>query len=372
MKIAILGTRGIPNNYGGFEQCAQFLALGFVNHGHEVFVYNSHNHPFKEKVWEGVNIIHCFDPEHKLGTAGQFIYDLNCIRDSRKRKFDVILQLGYTSSSVWGWLLPRKPLICTNMDGLEWKRSKYPKPVQRFLRWAEKLAVRSSDRLIADSTGIQHYLNEKYHKNSAFIPYGAAIPFSDDLGRYQKLNLDNMKYYLLIARMEPENNIEKIIHGYLLAGSSYPLIIVGKLENKYARSLLNKYSTSSNVRFVGGIYDQHLLNSLRQHSLLYFHGHSVGGTNPSLLEAMASGCMICAHDNIFNNSVLGNDGMYFKDTKEIIAAIIDCDDLGKRQTMIDNNLEKIRSTYNWEKIIESYLLALNYDQSPKSYLSFTK
>jgi hypothetical protein len=101
LKIAILGTRGIPNNYGGFEQFAEYLSEGLTEKGHEIYVYSPHNHNYQEKEWRGVKIIHCFDPEYKVGTAGQFIYDLNCILDSRKRGFDIILQLGYTSSSVW-------------------------------------------------------------------------------------------------------------------------------------------------------------------------------------------------------------------------------------------------------------------------------
>src|SRR5690554_5028213 len=103
MKIAILGTRGIPNQYGGFEQCAQYLSEGLKKRGHSIYVYNSHEHPFKKDNWNGVNIIHKFDPEKNIGTAGQFIYDLNCILDCRQRNFDVILQLGYTSSSIWSF-----------------------------------------------------------------------------------------------------------------------------------------------------------------------------------------------------------------------------------------------------------------------------
>ena len=119
MKIAIIGTRGIPNYYGGFEQFAQYLAKGLTQKGFEVTVYNSHTHPYQKKTWNGVNIVHCKDLEYKMGTAGQFIYDLNCILDARKKQYDVILQLGYTSNSVWGWLLPKKTIVTTNMDGLE-------------------------------------------------------------------------------------------------------------------------------------------------------------------------------------------------------------------------------------------------------------
>ena len=133
MKIGILGTRGIPNYHGGFEQFAEYFSIYLAENNHEVYVYNSHSHPYQKKHFKGVNIIHCKDPENKMGTVGQFIYDFNCILDARKRNYDILLQLGYTSSSIWCKLLPPKTIVISNMDGLEWKRSKYPKMVQKFL-----------------------------------------------------------------------------------------------------------------------------------------------------------------------------------------------------------------------------------------------
>ena len=124
MRVAILGTRGIPNNYGGFEQLAQYLSEYLVSKQHEVWVFSSSAHPYKEKWWNGVHIIHCNDPEKTMGTTGQFIYDLNCVIQIRKLKPDIVLQLGYTSSSIWHWLIPPQSVLITNMDGLEWKRSK--------------------------------------------------------------------------------------------------------------------------------------------------------------------------------------------------------------------------------------------------------
>ena len=115
MKIGILGTRGIPNYHGGFEQFTEFFAIYAKAEGHEVYVYNSHSHPYKKENFKGVKIIHCYDPEGKIGTVGQFFYDLNCIIDARKRNFDVLLQLGYTSSSIWGWLLPKKAVIIASL-----------------------------------------------------------------------------------------------------------------------------------------------------------------------------------------------------------------------------------------------------------------
>src|SRR5450432_900655 len=125
LRIGISGTRGIPNHYGGFEQLAEYLSAGLAEKGHEVVVYNPHNHPYKEKRWKGVSIVHCYNPERITGTAGQFIYDLNCVMDARKRNFDVLLMLGYTSISVWERLFPKKSTIIFNMDGFEWKRKKY-------------------------------------------------------------------------------------------------------------------------------------------------------------------------------------------------------------------------------------------------------
>jgi len=209
MKIAIIGTRGIPNHYGGFEQFAEYLSQGLVQKGHTVTVYNSHKHPYQKSMWNGVNIIHCQDLEYKWGTIGQFVYDFNCIKDTRKRDYDIILQLGYTSSSVWGWLLPRgKSIVTTNMDGLEWKRSKFSKPVQRFLLYAEKLAIQTSDYLISDSIGIQQYIKDKYNKSSVFIPYGSNLFKFPEWPTIEKYKLQEYNYNMLIARLEPENSIE--------------------------------------------------------------------------------------------------------------------------------------------------------------------
>ena len=201
----------VTRGNGGFEQLAEHLSLGLINKGHEVFVYNSSKHPYKEKQWNGVNIIHCSDPEKTLGTFGQFIYDFNCILDSRKRMFDSILNLGYTSSSVWMRLFSKKVKVLTNMDGMEWKRSKYSNKVKFFLKHAERWAVKRSNVLVADSIAIQKYLNEKYKVNSEFIAYGAEIFDRPDETVLNQFDIKPLGYNMLIARMEPENNLEKII-----------------------------------------------------------------------------------------------------------------------------------------------------------------
>jgi glycosyltransferase involved in cell wall biosynthesis len=177
---------------------------------------------------------------------------------------------------------PKSSRNIINMDGLEWKRSKYNKLTQSFLKRAEKWAATYGNVLIADSIGIQDYLQKKYQKSSIYIPYGATIfdrPNSDTLVEWK---LDPQKYFLVIARMEPENNIEMIIEGFLDSAQPGPLVIVGNTNNRHGKYLRNKYKHPL-VVFAEGIYDQEKINNLRFFSRMYFHGHSVGGTNPSLL-----------------------------------------------------------------------------------------
>jgi len=354
MKIAILGTRGIPNHYSGFEQFAEFFSVFLVEKGHDVYVYNSHNHLYQEKTFNGVNIIHQYDPEYKLGTFGQFIYDYNCIMDSRKRDFDIILQLGYTSNSIWFFLLPKKPIIITNMDGLEWKRSKYSKPVQQFLKFAESLAVKSSDFLISDSLGIQKYIDSKYNVSSTYIAYGAKVFIDPNEKILKEYNVEKHNYNMIMARFEPENNIETILDGIVLAGHETTVLVLGNHKTKYGEYLKNKFKSFSPIRFIGAEFDINKLNNLRYFSNFYFHGHSVGGTNPSLLEAMASNAFIIAHDNHFNKAILKENGYYFSnpaDVKNILDTIKKNDNL----QLVQNNFDAIENEFNWDKINGEYL-----------------
>lgn len=355
MKIAILGTRGVPNYYGGFEQFAEFFSVYLANKGHEVYCYNSHNHPFQEKNFNGVHIIHQHDPEYKYGTFGQFVYDYNCIIDARKRDFDIILQLGYTSNSIWFFLMPKKAINIINMDGLEWKRSKYSWPVQQFLKVAEWLAAKSGDYLVADSLGIQSFLKKKYKKESTYIAYGAHLfdsPNDDVLKQYQ---VEPGNYNMIMARFEPENNLDMVLEGVALNNEDQtPILVIGKHETKYGAYLKDKFKNNSNIRFIGGVYNLEHLNNLRYYSNLYFHGHSVGGTNPSLLEAMASQAFIIAHNNDFNKGVLKENAYYFSnpsEVKKILNTIKKSDNLH----FIKNNYQAIANDFNWEKINGDYL-----------------
>jgi glycosyltransferase involved in cell wall biosynthesis len=354
MKIAIIGTRGIPNRYGGYEQFTEYISAGLSRKGHDITVYNPHTHPYKEKNWKGVTIIHRYDPENKIGSAGQFIYDLNCIRDAKKKDFDILLMLGYTSSSIWGSLYPKSPVIISNMDGLEWKRSKYSSMVRRFLKYAEKLAVKYSDYYIADSTAIQEYFMKTYQVEIEYIPYGAEILNNESPENLVAFNITPGNYYLLIARMEPENNIEMILDGFAASNTSKKFLVIGDTGNRFGKYLVNKFRDDGRIIFGGTVYDSKILHSLRFYSHLYFHGHSVGGTNPSLLEAMASRCIVATHENPFNKAVVGEDGYYFSNKEHVLSLVNSIDRGSIEERMITNNISKIRQTYNWDLIIDQY------------------
>lgn len=355
MKLGIIGTRGIPNHYGGFEQFAEYLAVFLVENNCEVFVYNSSNHPYQQKNYKGVQIIHCSDPEDKMGTVGQFIYDLNCILDTKKRNLDIILQLGYTSSSIWSLLFPKKPIIITNMDGLEWKRSKYTFFVRRFLKYAERLGVKYSDFLVSDSEGIKKYIDKKYNKNSKYIAYGSNIVNNADENVLEKFDVKKLNYNMLIARIEPENNVETILDGVVLSETNTPFLVVGNYKNNsFGKRLKQKYSKSNHIIFLGSIYDVNALNSLRYYCNLYFHGHSVGGTNPSLLEAMGSSNLIIAHNNIFNKAVLKENAYYFYCAEDVSFYLKTKNKLSET-VKIENNKDKIRNEFDINKINGNYL-----------------
>src|SRR6202012_3121229 len=354
LKIAILGTRGIPNHYGGFEHISEYVSAGLVKKGHSVTVYNSHNHPYTHGTWNGVKIQHCYDPEYLVGTAGQFIYDFNCLMDVRRKKFDVVLLMGYTSCSIWGKLYPKDSTIITNMDGLEWKRSKYSKKVQQFLKYPEGLAVKYSQFYISDSRVIKDYLEDKYDIHSQYIPYGADVFSEQEREQIDVTSAKKEDYFLLMARMEPENNIESILEGFNNSNSHRSFKVLGDTGNRFGQYIRHRFKNDERIQFKGAIFDTPKVRALQNNSYLYFHGHSVGGTNPSLLEAMASEALIAAHDNPFNKSVLHSDAFYFSNANDVRQIVETVQRKENERLMVNNNLRKIKSQFNWESIVDQY------------------
>ncbi|MBA4165971.1 MAG: DUF1972 domain-containing protein [Chitinophagaceae bacterium] len=352
LKIAIVGTRGVPNNYGGFEHIAGYLARGLVQKDHQVTVYNSSRHPYQQKEWHGVQIIHCFDPENLVGVAGQFVYDLNCILNARKKDYDIILMLGYTSSSIWGFLYPEDSIVINNMDGLEWKRSKYSGTVKTFLKFAEHLAVKSSSYQIADSPVIKQYLDNKYGIKCKYIPYGAELNPAKDEEVLQGFGVKQYQYYLLMARMEPENNIEMILDGFCLSGSGKKFVVIGNTVNHFGDRLRKKYKQNRQILFAGAVFDDRKTQSLTAFCSMYFHGHSVGGTNPSLLDVMGAKVPIAAHQNPFNSFLLKNNARYFNNAVEVARIIQDT--CLSSSAFANSNYATALNEFNWELVVDQY------------------
>lgn len=364
MKIAFISTRGIPNNYGGFEQFAEHISVGLAQRGHEVTVYSPHYHPYQEKEYKGVRIKHIYSPESWMGSSlGSFFYDYACLKDAlRNEHFDIIYEAGYTT------IIPayirfnvkaiKSPIFVTNMDGLEYKRAKFNKLVQKFVYWEEQMAVKYSQFLIADNMGIHDYYKEHFGRESKFLAYGANIYDNYSEEFLKEYGLERNQYLLIVARLEPENNLSMAIEGYIASEiyGKIPLVIVGKKNTPHGKHLVNTYSSYEHIRFTGGIYNFDKLNSLRYFSYAYFHGHSVGGTNPSLLEAMASECFILSHDNIFNKTVLGDNAIYYSDKDEVTNLLNKLEILirERKQLYTTNNLEVIRTQYSWEKLVEEH------------------
>ena len=328
----------------------------WVKAGHEVVVYTVSDHPEKISKYEGVTIRHIFNPENRLGLAGQFVYDLLCIIDVRRQNFDVILQLGYTTSGIWSFLWPKHKTV-TNMDGLEHQRAKYSGVLSLFLKWSERRAAKRSKLLIADNPEIANYLS-KYKTSITTIAYGSGTVHQAPnvkalLARH---NLPTENFHLHIGRIQPDNHVFEILDAAVSAGET--LVAVGDYTTRYGRKLKATFP-EKNIIYTGTIYDKDLLNALRTQATFYLHGHSVGGTNPALLEAMGSGAMVLAHDNPFNASVLGGLGALWKDEAALTALLSKRPATELRNEQARLSRERIEAHFNWTDVAQRYLQAFN-------------
>jgi glycosyltransferase involved in cell wall biosynthesis len=247
------------------------------------------------------------------------------------------------------------------MDGMEWQRQKWGRLAKAFLKWTEKLAMKWSTAQVVDHFEVQKYFENKYGITPFCIPYGADIPnegkpglklFPEDL----KYQISPEEYFLVISRLEPENNLDLILKAYIKSGSNHPLILVGNTNTKYGQTLVKKFEQLDNIKFLGPIFNKKVLDKLRVNCRAYIHGHSVGGTNPSLSEAMAASCPIFAHDNIFNRGVLEDSAFYFSTASLLSEYLWDLRTLKSNvQERAEKNLQKVRTTYNWNIVVDEYI-----------------
>jgi glycosyltransferase involved in cell wall biosynthesis len=244
-----------------------------------------------------------------------------------------------------------------HLDGLEWTRTKWKGAGSRYYQWAERLAVWRADALIADARGIQDYYQTRYGVQTTFIPYGAPIYDSNASDRLTALGLSPDSYHLVVARMEPENNVFMIVDAYIRSGARLPLVVVGSAPyaEQYASLVRATARGSENVKFVGSIWDQDLLNELYANARLYLHGHSVGGTNPSLLRAMGAGASVAAFDVVFNREVLGDTGVYFEHPTGLAEIIHDAETRPSEQHARGHAARhRAAGEYDWDAVADRY------------------
>jgi glycosyltransferase involved in cell wall biosynthesis len=315
-KLLILGTRGVPAQHGGFETFAQQLVLYLAERGWDSGVYcqiqaSERGPEITETRWNGVGQI--LIPSRDRGSLASIMYDLRCILDAVKRPGTILL-LGYNTAIFAVLLRLAGRNVIINMDGLEWQRPKWSRGARLWLWLNERIAAWLGTTLVADHPEIRRHLT-KIARNSklVMIPYGA--PPIEDAAEDPviTLGLKPRNYYLCISRIEPENSQLQIVAAFSATRRNAILFVLGTLDERNAYHRAVRAAASDEVIFAGAIYDQTVLASLRFHAAAYCHGHTVGGTNPSLVEALGAGCAVIAHDNRFNRWTAGPGQFFFQD-----------------------------------------------------------
>jgi glycosyltransferase involved in cell wall biosynthesis len=351
--VAIIGTRGIPNSYGGFEYFAEHLSVSLVNKGYQVLVLEPTKALVKLENYQGVVRIPIKVSKLFPHAIRKIIYGCKSLKKAKRINADAIICCGYTPALFFIFYSKsfRKKII-VNLDGIEWKRAKWNFVGKLFLRLTEYLSVKWSGKLVADNKGIKDYILKKHGEETELIAYGVNIPTKKpEVGPLTAKGLTPNNYGLTVARIEPENQIELIIKSFITAGKT--LVIVGGLCNRYAKTLHNIYSNLPNVVFWGAEYNSDNLLSLRSHANLYVHGHTVGGTNPSLLEAMACGCKIAAHNNMFNHHTLDNTGLFFDNERQLSDLIENY--WNKTESWGTDAKLRAAEQYSWEVVTNKYI-----------------
>jgi glycosyltransferase involved in cell wall biosynthesis len=370
LRIAILGARGIPASYGGFETFAEQLATRLVARGHEVTVYaETGESSVQDTFYQGIRVRHKRRP--RWGAASVLAYDCACLWDAC-RGYDLVYMLGYGAAWACWWPRVFGVPVWINVDGLEWARSKWGRGARLYLRCMEWVTTRAATRLIADAEAIAQRFRQTYPGGapSSFIAYGAELVESRqvDPAVLSLWGLQAHRYMLVVARPEPENHILEIIQGHVLHGGDWPLVIVGDVSGATAYQRQLKQHASERVRFIGGIYDGGQLASLRVHAACYLHGHSVGGTNPSLLEALACGNWVLAHDNPFNREVARDAADYFATPGQLARSL----DLVVRESdaLRPQRAQRARGIvaehYTWDGITDAYEALMHSECRPRS------
>jgi glycosyltransferase involved in cell wall biosynthesis len=356
--LLILGTRGLPANHGGFETFAEKFALFLVERGWKVGVYcqedvDAVTEPVRTDNWRGITRIFV-QTVHK-GGLGALDFDWKCVRDALKRP-GVCLVLGYNGAAFLPVLRFAGRKVFTNMDGVEWKRPKWSLPVRAWFFANEWIAAWTSQRLVADHPAIAKHLATRRPRNATVvIPYGGDPIYEAPTAPLARLGVEPRQYLISIARIEPDNNILTLVRAFSAHKRGMKLVVLGKLEpgNVYHNEI--RAAASDEVVFPGAIYNSSTVRALRFHARAYLHGHTVGGTNPSLVEALWAGNAVIAHDNAYNRWTAGEAAVTFDSLASCEAQI--------SRILVDNALvarlshaarKRAVEAFQWRDVLTAY------------------
>jgi glycosyltransferase involved in cell wall biosynthesis len=353
MKLAILGPRGIPANYGGFETFAEELSIRLVERGHTVTVYcRSNNIQFAGRNYKGVDLV-------VLPTIGTKYFDtvfhtFISVFHAIPRRFDAILVCNAANAIFTA--IPRITFtpVALNVDGLERKRKKWGLPGRMYYRLSEYLSTLIPSVIVTDASVIREYYLQRYHAKSTMITYGTRCDREQTTAVLDRLQVRPRQYVLYVSRLEPENNAHLVIEAYTAVNSAIPLLIVG--DAPYAQEYIARLkSTADNrVRFTGGIYGIGY-RELQSHASVYIHATEVGGTHPALVEAMGAGNCVIAYDTPENREVLGECGLLFKNVAELTTQIQwSIDNRADASALGERAQRRARAAYSWDAVTSQY------------------
>ncbi len=353
--IRILGIRGIPAAHGGFETFAERLALYLVDRGWRVIVYcqEEGRGETSRDVWKGVERVHV--PVPGTGAFATMHFDLLSILHARKSG-GLCLTLGYNTACFWPLLRVKGIRHVANMDGIEWRRAKWSRPVKLWFWMNDWFGCWNAHHLIADHPEIEKLLTRRVKAQKVTqIAYGADRVEDVAADAIAPFGLESRRFMTLIARPEPENSVLECVQGFSARRRGIKLVVLGAYsrENEYHRQVLE--AASDEVVFPGAIYDKRVVQALRSHCIGYMHGHQVGGSNPSLIEAIGAGNAILAHDNVFNRWVTDESALFFRTADDVDAAI-------SRLTQTDGLGDSLRKAavavfdrrFTWPAILSGY------------------
>ena len=355
MRIALIGTRGVPARYGGFETAAEEIGKRLSSSGHRVTVYA--RGPRKRFDYLGMEVISL--PTLRFKATDTLVHTAISMLHALTRRYDAAIVFNAANAPLATLLRLRKVPYAVHVDGLEWKRLKWGPAGRRYYLWSERLATLTANALIADARGIQEYYSERYDTPSVYIAYGAPQRSVDTYDGLATLGLEPGEYHLLVARIEPENFVDLSVSGFVESSAHYPLVVVGSAPYgaEYMSKVRDAADEDPRVHFLGGVWDQDLLDQLYANARSYIHGHSVGGTNPSLLRAMGYGAPVLAYDVVFNREVLGPDGQFFA-TSTALRELVEWAERApdEAHAMARACQRRARALFDWDEVTRSYEL----------------